>query len=861
MPNTNFNCLRCNVALANEFQLIFDETGIELQLDKLLAEHFKIYVVREPDVTQALCDECVNKLIELYDTKVYKEEILESVELENDESNHTEMDIKKVEEAPSNDGDEAGEGDNVIIEEEIDYEELIEESTTFTDNEEFFGIKESEGINEEEFGEITDEDSVNYQDYLGNVIKSDLERTAFDQNSVCRLCKDSLNSHNNVLAHVLESHQTESEQYPCIFCDEPTKNFDSIANLAYHIVLKHYDLNSIEIYCICPECNSRFSSFLECNKHSCYKKNVGSRLQQDCDKCSKKFISNKRYRFHLQFHLKKQRPKVCFICDILFSDENDFFEHIMFAHEKDNSFVCKKCDRVCSSKELYDNHMKLHDAVRSFHCPHCSKSYFYNQMLTNHIQTHHSNEQSHECKICNKSLANKHLLKRHMQLVHLEETENDVFVCLACGLIGISEDDKMFHKDDDKCPGAEVSIECLKIAYACEFCELAFKSVQNLKEHRSAIHDDNVFKCWICESTYSEYKKLKTHILTHAIIEPIQKSFPINRHYVCNVDSCDKTYLTWPSLRAHKSRHATKYNCDVCTQTFTTESKLNTHLKAHDNNEEYPCQFCSKLCTSQMSLSVHIARKHNNNSEICPICKSTLNSEDALKEHIENLHTEVTCEECGKVTKNKRNLAVHIQMIHGQVKRFFCSVCEKGYFNNSDLKTHERTAHIEPNKFKCQYCNFSSSYEASFKAHLLKHDQNKPFKCQECSREFTRRACYKLHLLRHSDNKPFVCPVELCGRSFVMPGILNSHIKNAHPECKESKVKRNMSQQRLGKRKRINQKPIKEDLEAGNSSDYVITEVYSESEYLDEEGGDIVIFDGTEAEEEIILTEENMYIE
>ncbi|XP_055837341.1 zinc finger protein 728 [Episyrphus balteatus] len=856
-----FNCLRCNNSLENEFQLIFDETGIELQLDKLLADIFEISVVRDPSLTQALCDGCVNLLIELYDAQKFKEE--EKLDLPED--NHSNQQIEEI--TSEIDTKEEVLEDDMIIEEieeqtenEEEFKEIIEESNSM-DNEEFLGFKETEE-KEDKDEHNSSLNELNLQHYLEDVIKSDLELISFDQNSVCKLCDETLNSHKALLFHISDSHKTESEQYPCIFCEE-VSYFDSITNLAVHVVLKHYDLNSITIYCTCPECNTRFSSFLEYNKHSCYKQSYGSRLIQECDQCSKKFISNKRYRFHLQFHLNKQRPKACFICDILFSDENDFFEHIMFAHQKEDSFVCKKCDRVCTTKQLYDNHMELHNSVKSFHCQYCPKSYFYNQMLINHVQQQHSDKQQHQCEICNKTLTNRHLLKRHMQIVHMEETEDDVFVCSACGLIGISEEEIMFHSEDDKCLGAETIIECLKIAYACEFCELAFKSIDTLKQHRE-IHQDNVFKCWICEGTYLEFKKLKTHILTHNKLESIQQLFPINRHYVCDIDSCDQSYLTWPSLRAHKNRHATKFTCEICSQAFTTESKLHAHLKSHDTNEEYPCQFCPKLCISQMSLSVHVARKHNNNYKTCPTCKSTCSSEEALIEHIEMQHTEAKCEICGKVTKNKRNLQVHIQMIHSQVKRFFCSVCNKGYFNNSDLKNHERALHQEPNKFKCEYCNFSSSYEASFNAHILKHEQNKPFKCDECGREFTRKSSFKLHVLRHSDNKPFVCPVELCGRSFVMLGVLNSHIKNSHPDCEEVKVKQT-SKIRSVKKKKQSKKALNQDIDSANSSDYVIAEVYSESEYIkaEEVDGDIVIFDGSNAEEEVVLEcseEADMYI-
>lgn len=848
-----FNCLRCNALLTNDFQLIFDETGIELQLDKLLSEHFDISVIEDSSTTQAVCNECVNTLIELYDTQKYKEETL--VFSENDEYEEN-TEIEEI----FMDIEDKNETHNDIIVPEMeeklsvnteDFKEIIEESTS-VDDEMFLGFSETEEELNSECNVLSNE--VNIQDYLDIVIKSDLTKITFDQNSVCKFCDDkTILSHEELLTHILESHETDSKQYPCIFCED--LKFDSVNNLAFHIISKHYDLNTITIYCTCPECDKRFSSFLEYNKHSCYSKSFGDRLQQKCDKCEVDFISNKRFRFHQQFHLNKQRPKVCFICRTIFNDENEFFEHIMYAHEKDDSLICKLCDRIFTAQKLFENHMQLHKAHRPYHCSFCSKSYFYNQMLIAHVQKYHSNENPNECKLCKKSLANKHLLTRHMQLIHMEETEGEVFVC-SCDLIAADEEDPMTHPDD-QCSKGEYNIECLKIAYACEFCELAYKSIEKLKEHRDIFHSDGIYKCWICQAAYQEYKKLKTHILTHNDIEQIQKSFPINRHYVCNFESCEQSYSTWPSLRAHAKRHTTKFSCNICNQTFNNEAKLQRHFKSHDNNGEYPCQFCPKMCTNQMSLSVHIARKHNNNYKTCSICKSCLASEEALEEHIEAVHTEATCELCGKVTKNKRNLLIHIQMIHSQIKRFFCSVCNKGYFNNSDLKFHEKAVHEEPNKFQCEFCQFSSSYETSFKAHILKHQKNKPFKCEECSREFTRKACYKLHVLRHSDNKPYACPVELCGRSFVMPGILNSHIKIAHPECIDVQKIKKSNQQNPPKRKKPNPKTQKcVAPESETSLDFItLQEDNSNLDYLkvEDEDGNIVIFEESKVDEEIVV--------
>lgn len=107
----------------------------------------------------------------------------------------------------------------------------------------------------------------------------------------------------------------------------------------------------------------------------------------------------------MQFHQKVHRPKICFICDTFFPEDDDLFEHIMYSHELDDPFVCKKylislimyfdsmlvkfyacrCDKVFTNEKNYENHLTLHNAVRQFRCEYCPKKYMYKQMLMTHI--------------------------------------------------------------------------------------------------------------------------------------------------------------------------------------------------------------------------------------------------------------------------------------------------------------------------------------------------------------------------------------------------------------------------------------------------------------------------------------------
>jgi len=64
----NNSCLHCSVfSTKYQYQEIFDEFGIELGLQSLLAKHFQFDVYPDPQKQQLLCEVCVNNLIRLFD--------------------------------------------------------------------------------------------------------------------------------------------------------------------------------------------------------------------------------------------------------------------------------------------------------------------------------------------------------------------------------------------------------------------------------------------------------------------------------------------------------------------------------------------------------------------------------------------------------------------------------------------------------------------------------------------------------------------------------------------------------------------------------------------------------------------------
>lgn len=86
-------------------------------------------------------------------------------------------------------------------------------------------------------------------------------------------------------------------------------------------------------------------------------------------------------RFHQQFHLANARPTVCLVCDIQYTDERFFYEHVMFAHESKYVLFCRYCDRTFDDPDELDQHDVVH---KRFACAKCGQRFYNSQCLQSH---------------------------------------------------------------------------------------------------------------------------------------------------------------------------------------------------------------------------------------------------------------------------------------------------------------------------------------------------------------------------------------------------------------------------------------------------------------------------------------------
>ncbi|XP_015108483.1 zinc finger protein 573 [Diachasma alloeum] len=262
--------------------------------------------------------------------------------------------------------------------------------------------------------------------------------------------------------------------------------------------------------------------------------------------------------------------------------------------------------------------------------------------------------------------------------------------------------------------------------------------------------DKRTHKCSICDKTFSQKSKLKTHELSHTGQRPFK----------CR--DCHKAYASKSKLNAHVRLHTRTdlHDCKICDKIFSYPSYLKEHMKIHNvgNKKEvtvkakkFECSICCKQFRMKKNLKAHLKLHSGEGLFHCEICSKIFSQKYNLKTHMKThkgvkLHK---CEYCSKSFAEKGNYTEHLR-IHTKVKPFSCKMCGKSFAQSSHLKSHEAT-HDSKRPHQCTLCGKRFKLLSHLKRHTNSHSSIKSFKCNQCDQMFSQAFSLKRHLKRHSE--------------------------------------------------------------------------------------------------------------
>jgi len=299
--------------------------------------------------------------------------------------------------------------------------------------------------------------------------------------------------------------------------------------------------------------------------------------------------------------------------------------------------------------------------------------------------------------------------------------------------------EKVYEMDETECEMARI----------CQFCLKYFEEPKSFYEHINLhLGDECPFLCLVCGKTFVTAKLRNFHYL--------------EGHGKFTCDKCKKNYTSEVKLNMHV-KHCTfglTLQCKICNKTFANKRNLRDHTKIfhedtmkEESKYHFPCTECDKIFYKKSNLTSHMLRHSDVTPFICGVvnCGKGFKREKTLIKHFQLIHEgikdEFLCVHCGQQFMSQTGLRAHIAIHTGQdyVKRNIkCDVCDKSFRCPADLKTHS-VVHTKAKPYNCNWpqCGQSFSQKASLKDHLNVHE--KKFQCEGCQKCFGRERYLMLH--------------------------------------------------------------------------------------------------------------------
>ncbi|XP_050300785.1 zinc finger protein ZFP2-like isoform X2 [Anthonomus grandis grandis] len=355
----------------------------------------------------------------------------------------------------------------------------------------------------------------------------------------------------------------EEDIYTCLMCTGDTV----YAGQAKPIITHLKEAHDKRLY-ICDVCGMDFP------KRNLLSAHVDEHVALEegdfqCEVCNRIFTSLRLFRIHKRMHLPQVKSWMCLKCNKRYSSKNLLEEH-MNTHLGVRPYVCGVCGKDFASKYTFKAHERIHESrPRPFKCNECGKAFMSQQNLTQHEKTH-SGVKEYQCHLCNKQFGSSHNLEVH-SVVH---TGYRPFVC---GLCGKSFARKAEIRDHER-------IHTGERPFQCEFCGATFSQRSNLQTHKRTTHyDDKRYKCEQCNKCFKRRRLLDYHI---------KAAHTGERPYKC--DTCEATFVYPEHFKKHRRIHTGEkpYVCEVCGKSFSSRDNRNAHRFVHSDKKPYECLVC-----------------------------------------------------------------------------------------------------------------------------------------------------------------------------------------------------------------------------------------------------------------------------
>ena len=326
---------------------------------------------------------------------------------------------------------------------------------------------------------------------------------------------------------------------------------------------------------------------------------------------------------------------------------------------------------------------------------------------------------NHKCDLCGMIYRYKPNMFKHRELcASLKPEGRTSYRCVHCGMTFLVF--SKFH--------GHVTTEHKKKELTCPKCAAKFRSPSDYLTHHEFHRRKNNIKNMPALKTWNAFKEQKKEMQ----MEKDKLEVEIHEGEVHE-----------EILQTQGQTKSRRYNCNLCTQNFSSKVELNEHRNLHLKVKIYSCVICRSMFSSAGALEIHMKdhgiedpRERTANSSCMEyghvdeeVAHSTNKSEAQPRKN--------ECYDCGKTFSNYANLRRHIRNAHGEQDQLrnaqklektvlSCPQCPKTFVFQANLDLHRRSAHAKSEKqcnHGCDICGRTFAEESSLKIHRGWHNR------------------------------------------------------------------------------------------------------------------------------------------
>lgn len=293
----------------------------------------------------------------------------------------------------------------------------------------------------------------------------------------------------------------------------------------------------------------------------------------------------------------------------------------------------------------------------------------------------------------------------------------------------------------------------------CEVCNITFRTMEQVEEHRSAHDNREIVICEVCKNIiHKDLYNIHLKLHRESYKQRIEKKHRKEKCTLCE-KSVGKSYMK-RHMMMHGTVAGTLKTCTICNKQISAN-----YLTDHMNRRHFQH-------TDKVQNKLILKQK-------CPVC-SRMIKESLYKDHVASHATsrrKYVCEECGKEFFSSSTFATHV-LTHKDEYKYKCQFCPYRGKHLGLLKVHVRT-HTKDYAYKCTTCNASFITKSNLNAHEKTHATGVKFVCPECGQCFAveRTLCRHINTV-HEGIRPFTC--DICEKRFGGKDILMAHKKKVH---------------------------------------------------------------------------------